>query len=86
MFAVLDIWLSLMSPNTITGLSLPRIKPVRRKRSADASAVRRMVDSAAPRLVWCGRYTSRCALNQGSRNTLVGPFDLKWQTKTCTGC
>ncbi|MCY1374314.1 hypothetical protein D9M69_616500 [compost metagenome] len=51
--AVLLCWPSLMSPSTITGVSLPFICSESRKRSAVASAVRRMVEIAAPMPVAC---------------------------------
>lgn len=46
---------SFRSPSTITGVSLPFMIVVSITRSPVASAVRRIVDKAAPSAVVCGR-------------------------------
>ena len=51
-----------MSPTTITGVRLPFIRSVRMNRKAAASAVRRIVEMADPRLVACFLYVASSGL------------------------
>ncbi len=81
-------WPSLRSPSTSTGVTVPFMALVSRMRSAVASAVRRIVASAAPRAFACGLNVAGSALNHASSKTRSGSLDFRWATNTSVsgGC
>jgi hypothetical protein len=72
----------LRSPSTTTGVTVPFMVSVSRMRSAVASAVRRIVETAEPSASWWGLKRSGSVLNQSSLATRSGSLDFRWATNT----